>query len=119
MKVNNGHAFLHPISGLYIGPGDIYFEGNLPAQETVQGAQELSLEQFTELKAAEQKVLLQNLNIELGSNEAQRIENYAAWIKAKESEGNVPEPVTPEPEKGAAEDGPDGPTDSAESGDRG
>ncbi|WP_010502798.1 hypothetical protein [Paenibacillus elgii] len=123
-KVNNGHAFLHPASGLFIGPGDIYFEDDpvlLVEEKLESGAlnQSLTLEQFTELKAAEQKSFLQSLNIDLGSNESQRIENYAAWIKAKESEGNVPEPVTPEPEKGAAEDGPDGPADSAESGDRG
>ncbi|MBU7314058.1 hypothetical protein [Paenibacillus oleatilyticus] len=123
-KVNNGHAFLHPASGLFIGPGDSYFEDDPipPVEENQESGlfnQSLTLEQFTELKASEQKTFLQSLSIELGSNEAQRIENYAAWLKAKESEGNVPEPVTPESEKGAAEDGPNSPADSAESGDRG
>ncbi|MCP1306491.1 hypothetical protein [Paenibacillus tyrfis] len=124
MKVNNGHAFSHPQTGLYIGPGDIYFEDDpVPSVEANQESgflnQSLTLEQFTELKASEQKSFLQSLNIDLGSNESQRIENYAAWLKAKETEGNVSEPVVPVPEKGATEDGPDGPADGAESGDRG
>ncbi|MDO3680631.1 hypothetical protein [Paenibacillus ehimensis] len=123
-KVNNGHAFLHPASGLFIGPGDIYFEDDpTPLVEEASAEkllnQQLSLEQFTELKASEQKSFLQSLNIDLGSNESQRIENYAAWLKAKETAGNVSEPIVIEPEKGAAEDGSDGPIDSAESGDRG
>jgi hypothetical protein len=78
-KVNNGHSFLHPVSGLFIGPGD-FFEAQDPLP---QAAEALTVEEFTDLKAPEQKEKLQELGIEPGSNEGQRIQQYTEWLQGQ------------------------------------
>jgi uncharacterized protein YunC (DUF1805 family) len=51
--------------------------------ETVVGP--MTIEQFTELKAAEQKAHLEKLGIAAGSNEKERIEQYAEWLESSVS----------------------------------
>lgn len=87
IKVNNGHSFLHPASGLIIGPGDIYHDGD---DEAIEPAP-ISVDEFKALSAPEQKELLISKGIEAGSNEPQRIEQYEEWLQSQGGTGNTPE----------------------------
>jgi hypothetical protein len=35
LKVNNGHSFLHPVSGVMIGPGQFYQSYDEPNEEII------------------------------------------------------------------------------------
>ncbi|OXM84601.1 hypothetical protein [Paenibacillus rigui] len=90
IKVNNGHSFLHPASGLIIGPGDVYHDGD--DEQTVEESlspSPLSVEEFKALSAQEQKDLLLSMEIEAGSNEPQRIEQYTDWLNAQANAGRT------------------------------
>ncbi|MDR6883028.1 hypothetical protein [Bacillus sp. 3255] len=115
MKVNNGHSFIHPHSGLIVGPGDIYhLETDQP--ETPAAA-EVTLDEFKELKAPEQKDLLQGLGIEAGSKEPDRIAQYEEWLSRDQQQDPASNPDNTG-QKGAAGDGSNDPANSSADGDQ-
>ncbi|MFY0545459.1 hypothetical protein [Brevibacillus sp. H7] len=79
--VDAGHCEF--VQGHAVAPGN--------TQPAPVKADLLTIEQFTALKASEQKTILQRFGIESGSNEEQRVQQYTQWYEQQASGGEADE----------------------------
>jgi hypothetical protein len=81
LKINNGHSFLHPVSGLFIGPGDFFEDREPPQVEAQRKDIAITTEEFAKLNAGEQSTMLKDREIEPGTNKELRVQQYTEWLQ--------------------------------------